>query len=497
MGGMLAKPNTEFEIDQGTVPDHHFACVSMQGWRIEMEDAHILNPDFTPNHSLYAVFDGHGGSEVSLFASKMYGNFLKEDEYFKKKDYARALVSSFRKFDLFMMSPEGHKLLMTMSKRNPKADLCAGSTAIVMLVEKEPESVEDVELKIDILPDIDLQKAEEDWEAHKKNIRLEFLKKESEVPIKEKIENKVPMVRKKIWIANSGDCRSLLIRDENVYSINYEHKPGNRIEFNRIKNAGGLLINGRINENLNLSRALGDFHYKSNSRLSFDDQLIISRPDIYEITLNSEKPESILLGCDGVYERMDEIQLAEAVRRPGLKKTKPEISASEEEIDESVVEEMKRLIGNDDDEAEKNEGGEKTEDNDSTKDTIDNQKSEEVTPEKNEKKIDLNASTNKNDLMLDKEGENIENKNENTEQKESEKTDQDAKKVKTEVKKEEKKVKQDVEKEEAPTPEKVEEDRLVENLKFILDKTLARAGQLTGGLGFDNMSAICVKFRPT
>jgi serine/threonine protein phosphatase PrpC len=38
---------------------------SILGWRPKMEDACIINPNFTnKNFGLFAVFDGHGGSYI-------------------------------------------------------------------------------------------------------------------------------------------------------------------------------------------------------------------------------------------------------------------------------------------------------------------------------------------------------------------------------------------------------------------------------------------------
>ena len=39
-------------------------------------------------------------------------------------------------------------------------------------------------------------------------------------------------------------------------------------------------MDGRINGNLNLSRAIGDFEYKKDSNIAVDKQLIIALPDV-------------------------------------------------------------------------------------------------------------------------------------------------------------------------------------------------------------------------
>ena len=52
------------------------------------------------------------------------------------------------------------------------------------------------------------------------------------------------------------------------------------MEKQRITNADGYVSNNRVNGNLNLSRAFGDFYYKKNTKLGARDQLIISYPDI-------------------------------------------------------------------------------------------------------------------------------------------------------------------------------------------------------------------------
>ena len=49
-----------------------------------------------------------------------------------------------------------------------------------------------------------------------------------------------------------------------------DHKPELEIEHNRITQAGGEVWEGRVNGNLNLSRAIGDLEYKTDAKLAVD-----------------------------------------------------------------------------------------------------------------------------------------------------------------------------------------------------------------------------------
>ena len=72
MGVFLDKPALNKEFQAGTGPgDSRFCCVSMQGWRMEMEDSARAVPDLgsldprLKGWSFYAVFDGHAGVRAS------------------------------------------------------------------------------------------------------------------------------------------------------------------------------------------------------------------------------------------------------------------------------------------------------------------------------------------------------------------------------------------------------------------------------------------------
>ena len=72
MGAFLDKPKTEKYNESKTGAGLRYGLSSMQGWRIEMEDAHsavIGIPEISENISWFAVFDGHAGSRVSAHCS--------------------------------------------------------------------------------------------------------------------------------------------------------------------------------------------------------------------------------------------------------------------------------------------------------------------------------------------------------------------------------------------------------------------------------------------
>ena len=74
------------------------------------------------------------------------------------------------------------------------------------------------------------------------------------------------------FCANSGDSRTVLARSQGpkmCEPLSFDHKPSNPQEKNRIESAGGFVEEDRVNGSLALSRALGDFEYKSNGDLGY------------------------------------------------------------------------------------------------------------------------------------------------------------------------------------------------------------------------------------
>ena len=71
---------------------------------MNQEDAHIAALDFAPGMSLFAVFDGHGGEEVSKYCAKNFVTMLKGNIQFKKQNYEEALKMTYTWIDRILIS---------------------------------------------------------------------------------------------------------------------------------------------------------------------------------------------------------------------------------------------------------------------------------------------------------------------------------------------------------------------------------------------------------
>lgn len=85
MGAFLDKPKTDKEVSKGSGNGLIYGLSSMQGWRIEMEDAHcaVLGlPHGLDDWSFFAVFDGHAGARVSAHcAQNLLDSIIQVEEF--------------------------------------------------------------------------------------------------------------------------------------------------------------------------------------------------------------------------------------------------------------------------------------------------------------------------------------------------------------------------------------------------------------------------------
>ena len=90
------------------------------------------------------------------------------------------------------------------------------------------------------------------------------------------------ITKDKIYCANSGDSRAVLCSNNEAIALSEDHKPGNPEELRRNEKSGHSVDDDRVDGNLALSRAIGDFQYKDSMTLKPEEQAVTSFPDVTE-----------------------------------------------------------------------------------------------------------------------------------------------------------------------------------------------------------------------
>ncbi|CAH0563894.1 unnamed protein product [Brassicogethes aeneus] len=101
-----------------------------------------------------------------------------------------------------------------------------------------------------------------------------------------------------IVVANCGDSRLVLCRNSQPFFATRDHTPLDPSEQARIKDAGGTVTMGRVNGNLAVSRAIGDFSYKSDGK-----NIVSNIPDIFVLPRHPDD-QFMVLACDGIWNVM-------------------------------------------------------------------------------------------------------------------------------------------------------------------------------------------------
>lgn len=242
MGAFLEKPKTEKTTANGEGFGIRYGVSAMQGWRMEMEDAHVCQTKFAlENHGFFGVFDGHAGPKVSQYCSQHLLDCVMEAIESKSSPPhdSTNIKEGIRKG--FLDLDEKLRLQPQWANGEDRS----GTTAIVVMV--TPDSI--------------------------------------------------------IW-GNCGDSRGLLCRDGKFEFATQDHKPYNPIEKNRIEEAGGTVMMQRVNGSLAVSRALGDFDYKRSTDLPATKQLVSPEPEMTVLKREHERDQFLLLACDGVFDVM-------------------------------------------------------------------------------------------------------------------------------------------------------------------------------------------------
>jgi len=253
MGAFLEKPKTEKYNESKSGAGLRYGLSSMQGWRLEMEDAHsaiIGIPDIGETVSWFAVFDGHAGSRVSYHCSNhlldcitsndQFRDAIKKENELSEDELMEKVKSGVLKG--FLELDEKLRKIPEVANGEDKS----GTTAICVLISNNY-----------------------------------------------------------IIFSNCGDSRGVLSGDgSKPIVVTQDHKPSNPPELERIQDAGGSVMLQRVNGSLAVSRALGDFEYKNVDGKGPTEQLVSPEPEFYKKKRDHASDEFLVLACDGVWDVM-------------------------------------------------------------------------------------------------------------------------------------------------------------------------------------------------
>lgn len=421
MGNLLGAPVTDKETVSGVTDDGlPYAVSSMQGWRVHMEDAHItegrlyaaeaiVDDDTTktgtttngdnsdpasatatsgaattgsgstsdsgavkykkidlPGHSLFGVFDGHGGSFSAIYSGNNLCRVLSRQSKFVQ----------YAKFE--KERPEKEKTLTTSAER--AAFIQTGHR---LLQEALSDAFVELDKEIALalrgtkVPDADTPYHDDEPDHHQQQHNDSSRSNNNTKSSENKSNNNdgtnnnnndsmdttlsteetsppdaalrllegegdsgttacvVLITPEYVVCANAGDSRSVMSKLGNkAVPLSFDHKPDDEQEERRIRAAGGYVAGGRVEGDLAVSRGLGDFRFKQLNVVmagaadssSYDpsaqdggtadtdnvgqrrisgkpgDQKVSPIPDILVQNRNSEQDEFFIIACDGIWD---------------------------------------------------------------------------------------------------------------------------------------------------------------------------------------------------
>lgn len=249
MGALLSEPVVAMVVERTNSPSWGASIVTMQGWRRTHEDAHILRLG-QEECGVFAVLDGHGGSLAAIESAKMLDERLLALAHrgpLEASVAERELREAFLNVDV------------RLRKELPAGD-SSGTTVVAAIVTRSSPG---------------------DFCIH---------------------------------FAHSGDSRVVVSAGRELI-CSEDHKPGRADENERILAAGGSVEQGalgggplRVDGTLAVSRALGDFQFKSPD-LAPECCKVTAVPEVRTVP-HFSAGDWMLLACDGVFDvfENDEIQ---------------------------------------------------------------------------------------------------------------------------------------------------------------------------------------------
>jgi len=242
MGAYLPDPEVSKVTTAGEAATFAYAACAMQGWRESMEDFCVLDLELAPGVACLGVLDGHGGQQVAAFAA---GYLARSIVGKLGGEVETVLRDSFLAVDEALRTEEVQRQLASSLGDGTAGDVIASEQGCAALLSL--------------------------------------------------------LIGSDLYLANAGDCRCVMGVNGQAVQLTTDHKPSLPLERTRILAAGSAVLDGRVNDILDLSRGLGDLAFKGNSSLSAEAQAITALPDVVKVPI-TPSADFLVMATDGVWD---------------------------------------------------------------------------------------------------------------------------------------------------------------------------------------------------
>ena len=345
MANTLSKPTVKKETINGLNTAIKHVCSTMQGWRPNNEDAHIHKvglSEYYKDWSVFAVFDGHAGKHVGQEVSKRFCDVLLSQEYLEQKQFEEMGLGSSTKKEMdydveqvqkcleeaFIQLDETLKGEYEEKQKNggghsfddDDREGDSGCTGTVCLIAPKHIFFANAGDSRNILV-----RKDKNWDKtrtyaySREETYAAFIASELEKagsPPPRPAEQK----RKEQIQARKNMPRTDELGFFYDYFSTLDHKPDHQEEKDRIIAAGGSVQFGRVDGNLAVSRAFGDFGLKTgpyNSETKGYDKMdprkskVTALPVVSVIERKPEEDAFLIVACDGIFDVIENEHLVQ------------------------------------------------------------------------------------------------------------------------------------------------------------------------------------------
>ncbi|QSZ35055.1 hypothetical protein DSL72_007919 [Monilinia vaccinii-corymbosi] len=254
------------------------------------------------DNGYFAIFDGHAGTFAADWCGKKLHLILEEtirknpntpipellDQTFTTVD------AQLEKLPLKNSGCTAVTAVLRWEDRIPNPSSATGSTAIAPATAAAVKAAEETSKNED--SGVDLSKSTSQQPSAAVNAPT------GDVHAKLKSTSSRARV---LYTANVGDARIVLCRNGKALRLSYDHKGSDENEGKRVTNAGGLILNNRVNGVLAVTRALGDAYMKD---------LVTGHPYTTETVIQPDSDEFIILACDGLWDVCSDQEAVDLIR---------------------------------------------------------------------------------------------------------------------------------------------------------------------------------------